>query len=92
MLLMTKFLPGTCMRAKKYRMNLKYEIVLVTALPKIYGKDGKPIMARCICYNGFSWRPFLLIMMTTMSMVEMIMVMMTMMMMVAIVTELPGAA
>ena len=53
---------------------------------------GKPRMAKCTCFNGFSWRSFLLIMMTTMSMVETIMVMMTMMMMVAIVTELPGAA
>ena len=70
-----------------------------------YDKDGKPIMARCTCYyNGFSWRPFLLIVMKTLTIgrddygdddhgdFDMTMVMMTMMMMVAIVTELPGAA
>ena len=54
---------------------------------------GKPRMAKCTCFNGFSWRSVLLIMMTTVTMVVMTMVMMTMMMMmVAIVTELPGAA
>ena len=35
MLLMTKFLPATCLRAEIHCMNLKYKIVLVTALPKI---------------------------------------------------------
>ena len=54
---------------------------------------GNPRMAKCTCFNGFSWRSVLLIMMTTVTMVVMTMVMMTMMMMmVAIVTELPGAA